>query len=109
MEEQMDLPFQPCVDKSCPWGCWRGKKRGCALDPSQYNMCLSGGNRHKKSAVVSKNPSTNARKEKELKTERFEMKMTKSEKDRLEKAANKDGRSSASLIRYLIKKYLDRK
>ena len=55
----MKLPFQPCKDKSCLWGGWRGKKWHCCCDPAQYGMCSSGGDRPKKNAAVAQNTSTN--------------------------------------------------
>lgn len=55
----MELHFQPCKDKSCRWGGWRGKKWHCCCDPAQYGMCSSGGDRPKKNAAVAQNTSTN--------------------------------------------------
>jgi hypothetical protein len=55
----MELPFQPCKDKSCRWGGWRGKKWYCCCDPSQYGLCSSGGYRPKKNTMGAQNTSTN--------------------------------------------------
>jgi hypothetical protein len=55
----MELPFQPCVDKSCKWGGRSGNKWRCCCDPAQYNQCSSGGDRPEKNTMVAQNTSTN--------------------------------------------------